>query len=187
MNMFTLSNDPIEAAQMHCDKHVVKMIVEAAQMLSTAHRMLDGVEVREARTTESGKVRSVKVWKHFDSTLDAELYQATHANHPSNLWTRQTRANYKWHYELFCALCDEYTHRYGKVHATDAKLRSLLGRFPDKLHDGPLTPFPLAMMSEPQCMDANDPVGSYRRFYVTKKARFKMVWTNRPTPDWFTA
>ena len=42
MNIFALSNDPAEAAQMMCDKHIPKMIVEAAQMLSTAHRMLDG-------------------------------------------------------------------------------------------------------------------------------------------------
>jgi hypothetical protein len=185
MNIFTLDNDPKIAAQMHCDKHVVKMIVEAAQMLSTAHRMLDGFQTTEARTLESGRVKTVKVWKHIESDLDAVLYQTTHPSHPSNLWTRQTRENYKWHYELFCALCDEYTHRYGKVHATDTKLRSILGQFPIKLQDGPLMPFPLAMKSNPECMDANDPVGSYRKFYQTKQARFKMKWTNREVPNWF--
>ena len=185
MNIFTLDNDPKIAAQYHCNVHVVKMIVEAAQMLSTAHRMLDCFQTTEARTLESGKVKTVKVWKHIESDLDAVLYQTTHPSHPSNLWTRQTRENYKWHYELFCALCDEYTHRYGKVHATDTKLRSILGQFPIKLQDGPLMPFPLAMKSNPECMDANDPVDSYRKFYQTKQARFKMRWSKREVPFWF--
>jgi len=185
MNIFILDKDPISAAKQHCDKHVIKMIVEAAQMLSTAHRILDGVEIRESRTLANGTVRSVKVWKHFDQTMDSALYQATHANHPSNLWTRHTRENYKWHYELFRALCDEYTHRYGKIHATDTKLRTLLGQFPAKLSDGPLTPFALAMKSQPECIDANDPVGSYRKFYQTKQDKFSMKWTNREVPSWF--
>ena len=43
MNIFYLHNDPQIAAQMHCDKHVVKMILEYAQLLSTAHHELDGV------------------------------------------------------------------------------------------------------------------------------------------------
>ena len=44
MNIFYLDRDPVIAAQMMCDKHVVKMILESAQMLSTAHRVLDGDE-----------------------------------------------------------------------------------------------------------------------------------------------
>lgn len=186
MNIFTIDSTPATAAQYHCDKHVCKMIIEAAQMLSTTHRMLDGFQATEARTLKSGKVKVHKTWKHFDASLDSSLYQATHVNHPSNVWTRQTRANYKWHYELFLALCDEYTHRYGKVHATDIKLRSLLGQFPAKLQDGPLTTFPLAMKSNPECMDVNDPIASYRKFYHTKQARFKMVWSKREVPFWFT-
>ena len=55
MNIFILDNDPVIAAQMQCDKHVVKMIVESAQMLSTVHRMLDGK--MERRLSKSGKVR----------------------------------------------------------------------------------------------------------------------------------
>lgn len=35
MNIFVLSEGPVEAARMQCDKHVVKMIVETAQMLCT--------------------------------------------------------------------------------------------------------------------------------------------------------
>ena len=42
MNIFVLDRNPVIAAQMQCDKHIVKMIVESGQMLSTVHRMLDG-------------------------------------------------------------------------------------------------------------------------------------------------
>lgn len=184
--MFVLSQDPVEAARFHCDRHVVKMIIEAAQMLSTAHRMLDGVEIREPRTLDSGKVRMIKVWQHFDSSMEKSLYQASHHNHPCTIWTRTTRANYKWHYELFCALCDEYTFRYGKVHKTDSALRSVLGQCPLKLQDGPQTMFPLAMSSSPECMDQNDPVESYRKFYHTKASRFTMTWKKRGAPYWWS-
>ena len=187
MNIFYLDADAKLSAQYHCDKHVVKMIVESAQMLSTAHRMLDGFETHEMRTTKTGKIRRVKVFKMIDADMDSALYAATHANHPSNLWTRHTRQNYKWHYELFCALCDEYTFRYGKVHATDTKLRTILGQFPLKLQDGPLTAIPLAMKSQPQCIDLNDPIGSYRKFYVTKKDRFPLTWKKRGMPEWYKA
>ena len=185
MNVFVLSLDPVEAAQMHCDKHVVKMIVEAAQMLSTAHRMLDGVQVTESKTLDSGKVRLVKRWLHTDPSLENTLYEVAHANHPCSIWTRTTRANYKWHYELFCALCDEYTFRYGKVHSTDTLLRSALRQFPSKLSEGEITSFPLAMKSQPSCMDHNDPVGSYRKFYHTKADRFSMTWKKRGAPSWW--
>jgi len=185
MNIFVLSNDPIEAAHTHCDAHVRKMIVEAAQMLSTAHRILDGALVMEPKTLESGKVKMVKRWRLINLTLDNLLYEVTHDNHPSNIWTRATRANYKWHYELFCALCDEYTFRYGKIHKTDSELRFVLGQFPANLQDGPLTQFPLAMKSEPQCIDHNDPIGSYRKFYFTKASKFSMTWKKRGAPHWW--
>ena len=42
MNIFYLHENPEICAEYHCDKHVVKMILETAQMLSTAHRIIDG-------------------------------------------------------------------------------------------------------------------------------------------------
>lgn len=59
MNIFRLDNDPISAAIYQCDKHVVKMCLETAQLLSTTHRVLDGEEASPV------------------------LYKATHKNHPS--------------------------------------------------------------------------------------------------------
>ena len=65
MNIFVLDTDPVTAAQLQCDKHVVKMIVESAQMLSTAHRMLDGTI--QIAPSKSGK-RMVKHYRLFDDT-----------------------------------------------------------------------------------------------------------------------
>lgn len=180
MNIFILDNSPIKSAQLQCDKHVVKMIVESAQMLSTAHRMLDG-DVYTA-PSKSGK-RLVKRWTH--PTLDDTLYQAVHIHHPCTVWTMRSSINYNWHYAHFIALCDEYTHRYGKVHATDTKLRDVLKDYPKNITIGDLTEFPLAMQSNPECMFKGEPVKSYQAFYQTKQDRFSMKWTNRSVPEWF--
>ena len=183
MNIFILSKDPVEAAQLQCDKHVVKMIVESAQMLSTAHRMLDGYQ--EKRPSKSGK-RMINYWVYPEPELEAYLYSAVHHGHPCTVWTMQTNANYEWHYKHFIALCDEYTYRYGKVHATDTKLRNVLRKPPSGIKWSNLyTDFPLGMQHEPQCMHEGDPVRSYQEYYQTKQARFNMAWTNRPIPEWF--
>lgn len=182
MNIFILNSDPIIAAQEQCDKHVVKMIVESGQMLSTAHRMLDGIV--ERRPSKSGKT-TVNYYKLPDEREDI-MYKAVHFNHPCSIWSRESTENYKWHYRHFIALCDEYTYRYGKVHSTDTKLRKPLRYPPDALINmfSELTPFRLAMQSNPECM-FEDAVKSYRAFYHTKQERFKMDWSKRPIPEWF--
>lgn len=181
MNIFVIDECPVKAAQQQCDKHVVKMIVEAAQMLSTAHRILDGNE--ELRLSKSGK-RQVKYYTH--PYLDDILYKAVHHNHPSTVWTRESKDNYIWHYKHFVALCDEYTYRYGRKHFTDNKLRSILAEVPKNIPDIGPTPVKLAMGDSPECMFPEDPVKSYRLFYHTKQDRFKMVWSKRDVPSWFT-
>ena len=101
MNLFILDKDPIKAAQLQCDKHVVKMIVESAQMLSTAHRMLDGIETR--RRSKSGKTMS-KYWELPDDR-ESVLYKAVHMGHPCTVWTMQNDNNYQWAANRFdCAL-----------------------------------------------------------------------------------
>jgi hypothetical protein len=161
MNIFFLDNDPVIAAQMQCNKHATKMCLESAQMLSTAHRILDG-----------------------DDAPD-ECYKIAHKNHPCTLWTMESSENYYWHYIHFHALCEEYTHRYGKIHASFSKLNHILENFPKNIKHGPMTKPALAMKDHPECMFENDPVQSYRAFYKTKQERFKMVWTNREIPEWF--
>ena len=182
INLFVLDNDPVKAAQLQCDKHVVKMIVESAQMLSTIHRMLDGKLMRAP--SKSGKTMS-KQWIHPDPKLDEILYKAVHMHHPCTVWTAESNNNYNWHYVHFIGLCDEYTYRYGKIHGTDALLRDVLKNPPRNIPVGPKTAQPLAMKSNPECMNYRDIVGSYRKFYQTKQSRFKMAWTSRPVPEWF--
>ena len=179
MNIFVLDNNPVQAAIQQCDKHVVKMIVESAQMLSTAHRILDGIPHEEK--TSNGR----KIVRYRLSLFDDVYYQSVHPKHPSTLWTMESSSNYEWHWEHFVALCEEYTHRYGKVHSTDKKLRTILKVPPTNIPIGPLTPFRLAMGSNPECVDPENPVQSYRNFYMTKQKRFKMVWSSRPVPEWF--
>ncbi len=182
MNIFILDNDPVIAAQEQCDKHVVKMIVESAQMLSTVHRMLDGV--MERRPSKSGAM--LQYYKLNDDRENI-LYKACHFNHPSTIWTRESDMNYDWHYKHFIALCDEYTYRYGKIHSTDTKLRYELQAQPNKIPKlKRMTPFKLAMGSNPECI-LEDAVESYRRFYETKQKRFNMIWSKRPVPKWFNA
>ena len=182
MNIFILDNDPVIAAQEQCDKHVVKMIVESSQMLSTVHRMLDGV--MERRPSKSGAL--LQYWKLNDKR-EQTLYKACHFGHPSTVWTRESDMNYDWHYKHFIALCDEYSYRYGKVHSTDTKLRHALQVQPNKIPKlKHMTPFKLAMGSNPECV-LEDAVESYRRFYETKQKKFNMVWSKRPIPAWFNA
>ena len=188
MNIFILDEDPIQAAQLQCDKHVVKMIVESAQMLSTAHRMLDGKLIK--KPSKSGK-RMVNYYDLYEGAddLEAEMlyYKAVHHGHPCTKWTMESSENYYWHYKHFVALCDEYTHRYGKVHKTDNLLRNALWTLPRNIKQGSLTPFALAMKNFPDCIYPNDPVKSYKLYYHTKKEKFPMIWTKREIPEWFDA
>ena len=178
MNIFVLSNDPVIAAQEQCDKHVVKMIVESAQMLSTSHRILDGKLYYD--TSAKGR----KVTRYLLANHNELIYKAVHINHPSTKWTCESLENYNWHYKHFVALCKEYTYRYGKVHATETKLLDLLATPPKNIPKKPLTPFKLAMGANPECIK-ECPVESYQRYYATKVDRFKMLWSKRQVPQWF--
>ena len=108
MNIFILNEDPVRSALDQCDKHIVKMPLESAQMLSTAHRILDGTETK--RPSKSGKTM-VKYWT-LDSQFENIIYAVAHRGHPCTVWTMETKANYTWHYEHFVALSEEYKYRY---------------------------------------------------------------------------
>jgi len=180
MNIFWLDPNPVVNAQMHHDKHVVKMILEYAQLLSTAHRIIDGTEC--VRLSKTG--RKQKAWC-LEDHRDSVLYAATHINHPSAVWARADYHNYTRLYELFVATCDEYTHRYGKVHMTDTKLRKLLATPPNfKIdHRTRVLTDPTPAMPD-ECKVPGNVVGSYRKYYIDKKADMAK-WTNREPPEWF--
>jgi hypothetical protein len=180
MNVFVLSEDPIEAAQMMCDKHIPKMIVEAAQMLSTAHRMLDGYV--EKRPSNSGK-RMVNYWVHSNSNLEGVLYNAVHHKHPCTIWTMASKANYEWHYKHFLALCSEFQYRFNREHLTYKKLKDVLREPPINIPNSAITEFPQAMKAYPQCMVEGDPVQAYRNYYHYK--HFAKWERGRPAPEWW--
>ena len=179
MNIFFLSLNPMLCAMYHFDVHVIKMILEYAQLLSTAHRVLDGEEKIEK--TKNG--RNIKRYK-FKSYDDREknLYKCTHINHPCSIWTRESSNNYKWLYKLFCYLCDEYTKRYNKVHKTDTKLRSLLQLVPWNIQDYKMTTIHQAMPLEYQVDD--NPITAYRIFYIFGKYKIT-TWKFTNKPWWF--
>jgi hypothetical protein len=178
VNIFYLDHDVTKCAEMHNDKHTVKMILEYCQLLSTAHRYLDGVEV----IGKSKTGRNAKRWKLNDER-DTILYSATHINHPSAVWCRKNAANYEWLHKLLVALCKEYTYRYGKVHKCEREgLVAQLARLPDTITSAPFTQPTPAMPDEVKI--AGDSVASYRNYYINNKTHLAN-WKNREVPSWY--
>ena len=158
MNIFYLDHDPVEAARMQADKHVVKMILESAQMLCTAHHACPS-----------------------DAQRPEKFYKQAHLNHPSTIWVRTTTANYEWMIIHALALCEEYTHRYGKRHKSQEIIEWCMVNHPNIEEKGDLTEFRLAMPDECKIGDA---VESYREYYNVFKKGFAK-WKNRDVPYWF--
>ena len=150
-------------------------------MLSTAHRMLDGnLEVYINANGRKAMRYNLNDWRQ------QVLYKAVHYHHPCTVWTMESSENYKWHWQHLEALCAEYRFRYGKIHKTETTILHALKDLPKNIPIAEMTNFRLAMGSNPECMDENDIIGSYRAFYQTKQSRFKMRWTDRPVPSWFS-
>ncbi len=139
MNIFYLDKDPTEAARLQCDRHVVKMILETAQLLSTAHVELDGEQV---------------------------AYKATHKNHPSAVWVRESLDHYEWALYHLEALGREYERRYKKVHKTIREHFKALQRPPVALEGT------YGFTDPPQCMPDEckheDAVVAYQTYYNHK-------------------
>ena len=176
MNIFYIDHDPVQAAQWMVDKHVVKMILESAQLLSTAHRVLDGHEFQGKSKTG----RKVRRWV-LDDSRDAVVYTATHINHPSAIWCRESVKNYNWLVDHFFALMQEYTYRYNKTHKCFGDLSYMLQSPPNNLKEWDWTPMPSAMADEYKISD--DPLTNYRNYYKIGKSNMHK-WTNRKPPEW---
>ena len=162
MNRFLINYTPDLIAADLCDKHVVKMPLEEAQMLCTVVRKYNNEYADEH-----------------------ELYRAVHQKHPCTIWAGMTSSNYRYALAMFNAMCTEYRYRYGRTHASH-RLYDALKDAEKYVPDGYIT-------SHPECFSEhthlkchqNWPIVGYRKFYKTKKDRFKMVWTKRPVPYWF--
>ncbi len=154
MNIFALSDNPIQAAQWHTDSHCIKMILETAQLLCAVF--------------------------HIQDDVYNIPYKLTHKNHPCAKWCRESSENFEWTLALGNALCKEYTERYGRIHKTQAVLEwvehnkhllrfSKVGR----------TPFALAMPDE---YKTDCPFQSYRNYYIAGKKHLHK-WRQH-TPHW---
>jgi len=119
MNIFFLDFDVKKCAEYHCDKHVVKMILETAQLLCSAHHVTGGTAP----------------------------YKLSHKNHPCSIWVRSSLSNYLYLCELGLALGEEYTYRYGKKHKSIEVIEWCLQNRPN-IHDIDFTSPPLAMGDE---------------------------------------
>lgn len=160
MNIFILDQDKKKCAQYHCDKHIVKMPLELAQMVSYIHHD-----------------------KMFYQTtpIDVMGFSKTHYKHPCSIWLRDSLSNLIYGCELGIELINEYRFRY----ETDKHQRSLdvfigtLNNLP-KMEDKGLTPFAQAMPTE---YKSNDAIKSYRDYYKHEKIDF-LTYKNRETPNW---
>lgn len=155
MNIFFLDWDVKKSAEYHCDKHVVKMILETAQLLCGAHHL-------------TGQV------------TDQVPYKLSHKNHPCAIWTRESLSNYLYLCELGLSLSEEYTRRYGKRHKSQDVIEWCVT---NKLNicDKGFTEPPKAMPDE---FKVSDVVESYRNYYRGAKKSFA-VWKNSEVPAWF--
>lgn len=162
MNIFFLDKNPTDAAKAPINKHVVKMVLESAQLLSAAHRIVDG-----SHYIDSSSGRRLQRWAHPDKDKDEVLYVATHFNHPCAVWLRESRANYDWLYEHFIALGQEYKKRYGRTHLSITKLADVLQFAPKNIPNVGFTE-PTQAMPEAYRVKG-DVVAAYRNYYEAEK------------------
>lgn len=160
MNIFFLSYDPKEAAQFHNDKHVVKMILETAQLLSTAHAVLNNA----GKQVEG-------------------MYKPTHKNHPCAVWVRESYLNYRWALSLLRELLKEYEHRYNKFHKTKIVFEKL-EMFPQNIPLEFNSEITLPALAMPEQYKQIDPVQAYRDYYMGEKSHIAK-WTHREIPIWW--
>jgi hypothetical protein len=156
MNIFYLDKCPVKAAQVQYNKHVVKMILESAQMLCTAHHCYG----------DKDQVENVP-------------YKQAHLNHPSTIWTRRSKSTYTWLYDHMMALGDEYTKRYGKTHLSITKCKDFLAVPPRHIQGDD-------WCQPPQCMpdEYKDKcsVQAYWNYYIGEKytvanPKTEKIWT----------
>ena len=192
MNIFLLDLDPVKAAQAHCDKHVVKMLLEACQLLYTAHWVISYPHILEYKAPSKLAIvqkhlavpKSIQNAPPSVSRPEEPGFRPCHIHHPCAIWVRESLDNYLFLCKLAIALADEFKYRYPKkgTHACEAHAHWLFHNYPIFMMDEGLTPFVQAM--DPQYR-RKDPVEGYRNYYRTsKKDRGLLKYKNREPPSW---
>ncbi|CAA7625700.1 hypothetical protein [Magnetospirillum sp. SS-4] len=158
MNIFFLDRDPVRAARLHCDQHVVKMVLETAQILCAAlHR--HGI---------------------------AAPYKPTHPRHPCVLWAGDSLAHWRWTRQLGLALGEEYTFRRQRVHASATVIAGLAAApaIPDIGWAEPPQAMPEAYRGDDAVMAYRAYYAAEKAHFAGKgDAR----WSGRPRPDFMPA
>ena len=173
MNIFYLSHKTSRCARWHCDKHVVKMILETTQLLYTAHWVLSVIpDFGDAPVRKGTEERGYKSIRN--------------AKHPCAIWVRESLEHYVWLCELGLALCKEYRHRYGayKRHSCEDHLQWLFEFPPMELGALGWKEPPKAMPDEYKISKSS--IVAYRQYYRFGKADL-LRYTGRSTPHWLRA
>jgi hypothetical protein len=182
MNLFVLAVGVKAAAQAHGDKHVVKMILEACQMLYTAHWTASYPAITEKRP---GVLPVPDHMKHAPTRKGGGIgYRPAHVNHPCTKWVRARLGNYEWAAKLALALVDEYEFRWpGRIHSCKVHAEWLAIHVPPGIPRLPRIDFAIAMDDEFKI--GKNPIASYRCYYIKSKAvRGLTVYTGRSPPSW---
>jgi len=183
MNIFVLDQDPRIAAQMHCDKHVPKMIIEHAQMMTAAYYSTLGISRKKEIPDQQFTVNEMFAgWPRKNADGSEWHYAISHVNHPCTIWTRTSIENFNWLLDCTEELCFEFTRRWGGKHSIE-KIVDWMRQNPPKLTSSEQTPFAMAM---PDCYRTNNPVESYRRYYGMKTTYMKVVWVRGTQPTWWS-
>jgi len=155
MNIFVLDQTPRGSAKHQCDKHVVKMVLETAQILCSVF--------------------------YHNSTLENIPYRLTHANHPCCIWARESRGNFDWLIEHFASLLNEYTLRYKKIHKCNDIYQWIINNYTKLTFEKEeITAFAQAMPDKYRNTDA---VEAYRDYYNGEKLGIAK-WRHSKKPDW---
>lgn len=181
MNIFYLDDDLETNAHYHIDKHIVKMPLETAQILTTTvwiDKFL-GFIPRALTKIELAVINTEKSQQPVIDERTFTRYLPTHPNHPCCIWARSSMANYEWLYGYLVSLSDEYTYRYGKQHKAMDEGRRL--PIPEKLVGADLLKRPLCM---PDDYKSDSVIDSYRMYYMMDKSGFAS-WKGRDIPPWW--
>jgi hypothetical protein len=185
MNIFVLDENPRIAAQMHCDKHIPKMIIEHAQMMAAAYYSTIGITRKKEFPQNQKQIDELfKGWPRKKEDGSEWHYSVSHVNHPCTVWTRSSLQNFNWLLECTEELCTEYSRRWENREHFISKIVNWMKNNPPNLKDLSLTPFAQAM---PICYKSQDPINSYRRYYAFKTSYMKVQWKKlNNIPNWWT-
>ena len=159
MNIFFLDKTPYKSAQYLCDKHVVKMILESAQMLSTAVQRYTG--------------------------RMEELYKPAYQNHPMTKWVGDSRPNFEWSMRNAHGIHEEYASRYARIHKSSNILNIIWNdNLKSKIPERNLTTPPQCMPDKYR-LRSDLYVKAYRNYYKGEKEYFAKWQKGRPQPHWW--